>query len=132
MNSKPSSWLLSVWFVVAINSAVLLFCLLSLLDILPTSLNQSLPARALPCVAPVLTGVFLLAGRRSAALAAFAVIANVLVLALGVTFLALLVLRSFPITGSLALIGFMLLCVFVPLVSGLAVASRWPSRGSVR
>jgi len=132
MTHKASSFVLSIRFVIALNAAVLLFCALSLLGILPTSASQSPLARVVPTVAPALTAIFLLWGRTNVVLAALAVLANVLVLAIGVAFLVMLLVHPFPITGSRALLTFVLLCVLVPLISGLAVASRWPSRHTAR
>jgi hypothetical protein len=130
MTSKASSFILSVSMVVLLNTLVLVLCALSVAGLIPTSTDQPLFERLFPSVAPALTVFFLLARKRNRFLATLALLANGLVLTIALAVLALMASHSTS-SATAAALGLLLLfvffCVFVPLVSGLAVASRWPS-----
>jgi len=128
--------MLSRGFLLCLNGLIILLVVASLLGLIPTSTDQSLAARALPAAAPCFTVAFLVLGRSNRWLAAIALIANLLVLLIGLLFLGLVAFRSealeFTPASVALLLGFAALCVFVPLISALAVASRWPSRADIR
>src|SRR4051794_982689 len=125
MTSRASAFVLSVPFVAGLNALVLVLVVLSMLGLLPSSANQSLAARIIPAFAPGLTIAFLLSSGGSKALAALSLVANFLILAVGVIFLLLVAVRSTAAPDGFALVLLLLFaafCVFVPLLSGLAVA----------